>query len=148
MRIRDMDEPVWTVEEVAEELGQILQAEDRDALKLLVSNCSNWKDCTDLLPKMVELALKPDKPRKRGRPATPEKREDYLALGCLAKASQDKKTYSQTWRTYRTKNSLYGQPKKPDKSLTGEMALDYLTTSACVKNDNKRIAVNRFKLRK
>ena len=67
MRIRDTNESVWTAGETSEELGDILKCGDRAALKLLVSERLNWRDCLDLLPAMVELALE-DEPRKRGTP--------------------------------------------------------------------------------
>jgi hypothetical protein len=141
MRIRDTNESVWTAGETSEELGDILKCGDRAALKLLVSERLNWRDCLDLLPAMVELALE-DEPRKRGRPVKNQRQLDFDAIACLAKSWIDKKTYTATWKAY---VGLGGQAVKP-KNLTGEMALAYLTTAEGKTSYVKRAAMARFKI--
>lgn len=141
MRIRNSDDSVWSVEETVEELREILICGDRDALKLLVAERSNWRLCVAELPEIVELALE-DKPCLRGRPAKDHQQKDFNALACLAKAWLDKKTYTKTWQTFVGPS---GQPTKP-KRLTGKMALAYLSTSIGKTSYVKRSAMKRFHL--
>ena len=98
MKAIDPNPIKWPLKTTEGFLREIVANQDRDSLQHIVANTQNWRLCFDLLPDMVELALRREfTDKKLGRPKKENAQVYFDAIACLASTKKTKRTYTAQW---------------------------------------------------
>lgn len=143
MKAIDPNPIKWALKTTEGFLREIIANQDRDSLQHIVANTQNWRLCFDLLPDMVELALRREfTDKKLGRPRKENAQVYFDAIACLASTKKTKRTYTAQW------SLVMGGVNRPTKpKFTPAQALSYITSDHQSTIRERRIARNKFKIR-
>lgn len=122
-RVRDSEEPVFSLADIKADVEEIIAWEDQKALAVLLKSTDQWKLLDkSLIIRIVELQ---SRPIKVGRKRLPKDAKELMLLACMVSAESRGISYSKRWALENSSTA----PTKPRKSLEEAKASLRLTGS-------------------